>query len=60
MVSEFKKQEGIDLSGDKKAMQRLKEAAEKAKKELSSATTTNINLPFITATAEGPKHFDMI
>ncbi len=59
MISEFKKQEGIDLSGDKMAMQRLKEAAEKAKKELSSATTTNINLPFITATAEGPKHFDM-
>ena len=59
MVSEFKKQEGIDLSGNKMAMQRLKEAAEKAKKELSSATTTNINLPFITATAEGPKHFDM-
>ena len=59
MIDEFKKQEGIDLSGDKMAMQRLKEAAEKAKKELSSATTTNINLPFITATAEGPKHFDM-
>ena len=59
MNEEFKKQEGIDLSGDKMAMQRLKEAAEKAKKELSSATTTNINLPFITATAEGPKHFDM-
>ena len=59
MIAEFKKQEGIDLSGDKMAMQRLKEAAEKAKKELSSATTTNINLPFITATAEGPKHFDM-
>ncbi len=59
MLSEFKKQEGVDLSGDKMAMQRLKEAAEKAKKELSSATTTNINLPFITATAEGPKHFDM-
>ncbi|MDE6909436.1 MAG: molecular chaperone DnaK [Lachnospiraceae bacterium] len=59
MTDEFKKQEGIDLSGDKMAMQRLKEAAEKAKKELSSATTTNINLPFITATAEGPKHFDM-
>jgi molecular chaperone DnaK len=59
MISEFKRQEGIDLSGDKMAMQRLKEAAEKAKKELSSATTTNINLPFITATAEGPKHFDM-
>ena len=59
MVSEFKKAEGVDLSTDKMAMQRLKEAAEKAKKELSSATTTNINLPFITATAEGPKHFDM-
>ena len=59
MIGEFRKQEGIDLSGDKMAMQRLKEAAEKAKKELSSATTTNINLPFITATAEGPKHFDM-
>ncbi|MDD4369582.1 MAG: molecular chaperone DnaK [Anaerostipes sp.] len=59
MLSEFKKQEGVDLSADNMAMQRLKEAAEKAKKELSSATTTNINLPFITATAEGPKHFDM-
>ncbi len=59
MLSEFKKAEGIDLSNDKMAMQRLKEAAEKAKKELSSAMTTNINLPFITATAEGPKHFDM-
>ncbi len=59
MLSEFKKQEGVDLSGDKMAMQRLKEAAEKAKKELSSATSTNINLPFITATADGPKHFDM-
>ena len=59
MISEFKKQEGVDLSGDKMALQRLKEAAEKAKKELSAATTTNINLPFITATAEGPKHFDM-
>ena len=59
MVSEFKAKEGVDLSGDKMAMKRLKEAAEKAKKELSSATTTNINLPFITATAEGPKHFDM-
>ena len=59
MVEEFKKKEGVDLSGDKMAMQRLKEAAEKAKKELSSATTTNINLPFITATADGPKHFDM-
>ncbi|MDO4942053.1 MAG: molecular chaperone DnaK [Lachnospiraceae bacterium] len=59
MLDEFKKAEGVDLSTDKMAMQRLKEAAEKAKKELSSATTTNINLPFITATAEGPKHFDM-
>ena len=59
MLSEFKKTEGVDLAGDKMAMQRLKEAAEKAKKELSSAMTTNINLPFITATAEGPKHFDM-
>ena len=59
MLDEFKKAEGVDLSGDKMAMQRLKEAAEKAKKELSSATTTNINLPFITATNEGPKHFDM-
>ena len=59
MIAEFKKTEGVDLSNDKMALQRLKEAAEKAKKELSSATTTNINLPFITATAEGPKHFDM-
>ena len=59
MLAEFKKAEGVDLSGDKMALQRLKEAAEKAKKELSSATTTNINLPFITATSEGPKHFDM-
>ena len=59
MLSDFKSKEGVDLSTDKMAMQRLKEAAEKAKKELSSATTTNINLPFITATAEGPKHFDM-
>ena len=59
MLSEFKRTEGVDLSNDKMALQRLKEAAEKAKKELSSATTTNINLPFITATAEGPKHFDM-
>ncbi|MFU0827886.1 MAG: Chaperone protein DnaK [Lachnoclostridium sp.] len=59
MIDEFKKQEGVDLSTDKMALQRLKEAAEKAKKELSTATTTNINLPFITATAEGPKHFDM-
>ncbi|MBQ2105702.1 MAG: molecular chaperone DnaK [Lachnospiraceae bacterium] len=59
MIDEFKKAEGVDLSGDKMALQRLKEAAEKAKKELSTATTTNINLPFITATAEGPKHLDM-
>ena len=59
MVREFKAKEGVDLSKDKMAMQRLKEAAEKAKKELSSAVSTNINLPFITATAEGPKHFDM-
>ncbi len=59
MIDEFKKLEGVDLSTDKMALQRLKEAAEKAKKEVSSATTTNINLPFITATAEGPKHFDM-
>jgi molecular chaperone DnaK len=59
MLSEFKKAEGIDLSTDKMALQRLKEAAEKAKKELSSATTTNINLPFITANQDGPKHFDM-
>ena len=59
MVSEFKAKEGIDLSGDKMAMQRLKEAAEKAKKELSSTTTSNINLPFITATADGAKHLDM-
>ncbi|MBQ9033250.1 MAG: molecular chaperone DnaK, partial [Lachnospiraceae bacterium] len=58
IIREFKAEEGIDLSGDKMALQRMKEAAEKAKKELSSATTTNINLPFITATAEGPKHFD--
>ena len=59
MLEEFQKKEGVDLSGDKMAMQRLKEAAEKAKKELSSQTVTNINLPFITATADGPKHFDM-
>ena len=59
MLAEFKSAEGVDLSGDKMAMQRLKEAAEKAKKELSSSTTTNINLPFITATAEGPKHLDL-
>ena len=59
MLADFKTKEGVDLSTDKMALQRLKEAAEKAKKELSSATTTNINLPFITATSEGPKHFDM-
>ncbi|MDE6616386.1 MAG: molecular chaperone DnaK, partial [Lachnospiraceae bacterium] len=59
MIQEFKNAEGVDLSKDKMALQRLNEAAEKAKKELSSATTTNINLPFITATPEGPKHFDM-
>ena len=59
MIDEFKKAEGVDLSADKMALQRLKEAAEKTKKELSTATTTNINLPFITATAEGPKHLDM-
>ena len=59
MLADFEAKEGVDLSTDKMALQRLKEAAEKAKKELSSATTTNINLPFITATAEGPKHFDM-
>ena len=59
LVSEFKKAEGVDLSTDKMALQRLREAAEKAKKELSTATTTNINLPFITATADGPKHLDI-
>jgi molecular chaperone DnaK len=59
LIDEFKKAEGVDLSGDKMALQRLKEAAEKAKKELSSSTTTNINLPFITATQDGPKHLDM-
>lgn len=59
MISEFRKTEGVDLSNDKMALQRLNEAAEKAKKELSSTTTTNINLPFITATASGPKHLDM-
>ena len=59
LINEFKKTEGIDLSNDKMALQRLKEAAEKAKKELSTATTTNINLPFITATPEGPKHLDV-
>ena len=59
MVAEFKNANGVDLSTDKMAMQRLKEAAEKAKKELSSATTTNINLPFISMNANGPLHFDM-
>ena len=59
LMSEFKNTTGIDLSGDKMAVQRLKEAAEKAKIELSSATTTNVNLPFITATADGPKHLDI-
>lgn len=59
MLEDFKNKEGIDLSRDNMALQRLKEAAEKAKIELSSATTTNINLPFITATDTGPKHFDM-
>ena len=59
MLDDFKAKEGVDLSTDKMAMQRFKEAAEKAKKELSSSTTTNINLPLITATAEGPKHFEM-
>lgn len=59
MISEFKNQEGVDLSTDKMALQRLKEAAEKAKKELSSAASTNINLPFITAVDGEPKHFDM-
>ena len=59
MAAEFKKAEGIDLTGDKVAMQRLKEAAEKAKIELSGVTSTNINLPYITADATGPKHLDM-
>jgi molecular chaperone DnaK len=59
MINEFKAQEGVDLSTDKMALQRLKEAAEKAKKELSSAASTNINLPFITAVNGEPKHFDM-
>ena len=59
LCDEFKKQEGIDLRSDKQAMQRLKEAAEKAKCELSSVVETNINLPFITADANGPKHLDM-
>ncbi len=59
LVSEFKKSDGVDLSGDKVAMQRLKEAAEKAKIELSGVTTSNINLPYITADATGPKHLDV-
>ena len=59
LVSEFKKAEGIDLSTDKMAMQRLKEAAEKAKKELSTVTSSNINLPFITMNQDGPKHLDV-
>ena len=59
MASEFKKQEGVDLKADKMSLQRLKDAAEKAKKELSSTMSTNVNLPFITATAEGPKHLNM-
>lgn len=59
ICAEFKKQEGMDLSGDKQAMQRIKEAAEKAKCELSSVVETNINLPFITADANGPKHLDL-
>lgn len=59
LMEEFKNTTGVDLSGDKMAVQRLKEAAEKAKIELSSATTTNVNLPFITATADGPKHLDI-
>ena len=59
LVAEFKKAEGIDLSKDKMAAQRLVEAAEKAKKELSSTTSTSINLPFITADQNGPKHLDL-
>lgn len=59
MAAEFKKQEGVDLKADKMSLQRLIDAAEKAKKELSSTMTTNVNLPFITATAEGPKHLNM-
>ncbi|MDE6698967.1 MAG: molecular chaperone DnaK [Lachnospiraceae bacterium] len=59
LIDEFKKKEGVDLSTDKMALQRIKEAAEKAKKELSASTTTNINLPFITANQDGPKHFEM-
>ena len=59
ILDDFKKNDGVDLRSDKMAMQRVKEAAEKAKKELSSATTTNVNLPFITATSDGPKHLDI-
>ena len=59
LIAQFKAQEGVDLSNDKMALQRIKEASEKAKMELSTATTTNINLPFITATADGPKHLDV-
>ena len=59
IIDEFKKQQGIDLSNDTMALQRIKEASEKAKKELSTATTTDINLPYLTATADGPKHFEM-
>ncbi|MEG1593046.1 MAG: Hsp70 family protein, partial [Oscillibacter sp.] len=59
MVGEFKRTDGVDLTGDKVAMQRLKEAAEKAKIELSGVTSSNINLPYITADANGPKHLDM-
>jgi molecular chaperone DnaK len=59
LVAEFKKESGVDLSKDRMAMQRLKDAAEKAKIELSSVTTANINLPFVTATADGPKHLDI-
>ena len=59
LMEEFKKTTGVDLSGDKMAVQRLKEAAEKTKIELSSATTSNVNLPFITATSDGPKHLDI-
>ena len=59
IVAEFKKEHGIDLSGDKMAMQRIKDAAEKAKKDLSGMSTTNINLPFISQTADGPVHLDM-
>ncbi len=59
LVSEFKKETGVDLGKDRMAMQRLKDAAEKAKTELSSVTSTNVNLPFITATSDGPKHMDI-